>query len=125
MERTKVCYLSPPQLYALRYAVQPIDEAFDAESYLVGSALTRPDYRDVDVRMIMDDSAFGHLFGGELDQVHGRATALWTSLAVTYSRDLGRQTGLNIDFQMQARTIANRDHGERNALILPPPLAKA
>ena len=115
-------YLSPPQLHTLRQAMQPINEAFDDVAYLVGSVLTRPDYRDVDVRFIFDDDRFRHFFGPELDQHHGHATALWTSLAVTYSRELSRQTGLNVDFQFQARSVANdgsdRHAGTRDALMV-------
>ena len=117
-------YLSPPQLHTLRRAAEPLDEAFGGFGcYLVGSVLTRPDFRDVDVRCIVDDDDFRRLFGAELDQYHGHATALWTSLAVTYSRDLAAQTGLNIDFQIQAKSIANdgtsRHEGHRDALMVP------
>jgi hypothetical protein len=125
-ERFRPYYLSPPQIHTLREACTPINEAFDATCYLVGSVLTRPDFRDVDVRLILDDREFVRFFGTEMDQHHGRATALWTSIAVTYSRDIARQTNLNIDFQIQARSVANdssgRHDGSRIALFLPDPL---
>lgn len=118
-ERTRACYLGPVQRHRLEAAVAPINEAFDSMCYLVGSCLTRPDYRDVDVRLILDDGDFMRLFGFDLDQAHGRATALWTSLAVTYSRDLSALTGLEVDFQIQAVTSANaRELGERHALFV-------
>ena len=121
-DRTRACYLGPVQRYRLEAAVAPINEAFDSMAYLVGSCLTRPDYRDVDVRLILDDADFIRLFGADLDQAHGRATALWTSLAVTYSRDLSALTGLDIDFQIQAVTPANaKELGERHALFVTRP----
>ena len=122
--RDRAYYLSPPEMYALRRAVEPINEAFDNSAYLVGSVLHKPDFRDVDVRAILDDDHFRRLFGGELDQVHGRATALWTLLVTTISRDLAQQTGLRVDFQFQARSIANTEKykGERQFIGLPPHL---
>lgn len=69
--------------------------------YLVGSALTTADYRDVDLRLILHDEAYVHL-GVALSV--GRlnlAISLW-----------GRKvTGLPIDFQIQGITEANRDYG--------------
>lgn len=121
--RTRPCYLGPVQRHRLETAVAPINEAFDSMSYLVGSCLTRPDYRDVDVRLILDDTDFARLFGFDLNQHHGRATALWTSLAVTYSRDLSVQTGLEVDFQIQALTPTNaKESGERHALFVTKPM---
>ena len=123
----RFCYLSPAKLYLLRRYVEPIDEAFGAVgAILVGSCLTRPDYRDVDVRVVLTDDDFARLFGKELDQYHGRATALWTSLAVIYSHYLSSVTGLDIDFQIQAMSVANdgssRHAGRRDALCVPPPI---
>ncbi len=123
----RFCYLSPAKLHLLRRSVEPIDEAFDAVgTVLVGSVLTRSSYRDVDVRLILSDNDFQRLFGAELDQYHGLATALWTSLAVTYSHYLSSVTGLDVDFQIQAMSVANdgseRHTGIRDALIVPPPL---
>lgn len=121
----RACYLDPVQRYRLEQAVAPVNEAFDAMSYLVGSVLTRPDYRDVDVRLILDDAEFARLFGIKLYQGHGHATALWTSIAVTYSRDLSAQTGLDIDFQIQAMTSANFDDGQRHALFVAKSIERA
>ena len=43
-----------------------MEQAFGSICYLVGSATKRPDFRDVDVRMILDDEEFHALFGREL-----------------------------------------------------------
>ena len=121
--RNRACYLGPVQRHRLEVAVAPINEAFDSMSYLVGSCLTRPDYRDVDVRLILDDADFVRLFGPKLDQQYSRATALWISLATTYSRDLTALTSLPIDFQIQAMSVANEwEKGERHALFVTRPL---
>ena len=52
--RKKFCYVGAPAIFALETACRQITEAFDSYGvYLVGSALERPDWRDVDLRMIM------------------------------------------------------------------------
>jgi hypothetical protein len=83
---------------------------FPAEvAYLVGSALTTSDYRDVDVRLMLDDDAHKALASvvnlADLDL----SVSLW-----------GQQvTGLPIDFQVQRTTEANAEHkGRRHPLGL-------
>jgi len=55
-------YLSPPDFHRLNWACLPITEAFGTPPYLVGSSLTRPDFRDIDLRLILDDEAFDRMF---------------------------------------------------------------
>ena len=85
---------------------------FPAEvAYLVGSALTTAEHRDVDVRLMLDDDAYQALTGVVcLDDIN-LAVSLW-----------GQQvTGLPIDFQIQ-RTAEWNDlpHGRRHPLGLRP-----
>lgn len=78
--------------------------------YLVGSSLLRPDYRDVDVRLIVEDVRFAKLKKRVHIQQLGLAVSLWGQ----------RATGLPIDFQVQQRTEANRIHdGQRRPLDMP------
>ena len=69
--------------------------------YLVGSCLERPDFRDVDIRVILDDKRFKQLFGDE-----GR-DPLRHLVQVAISEHYVKATGLRIDFQIQQRTSAN------------------
>ena len=78
--------------------------------YLVGSSLQRPDWRDIDVRLIIADSDFAKLKKRVHIQHLGLAVSLWGQ----------RATGLPIDFQVQQRTEANRVHDGKP---LPRPLA--
>ena len=77
--------------------------------YLVGSVMARADYRDVDIRVIVQDRKFDSLFRGRLEAVRflNRAFSVW-----------GRQeTGLPIDFQVQRQAEANAEFdGPRNAM---------
>ena len=66
-DKWKPHYLPAQPYLALNRAVGTVDRGLDAlGTFLVGSCLERPDFRDVDVRTIMADEAFDKLFpGGE------------------------------------------------------------
>lgn len=117
--RRKVNYVGAPAVFALELACQHINEAFgDYGCYLVGSALERPDWRDIDVRFIMPDEAFAQLFP---DTNVSPGTWLhhprWLLLTTSISAWLKAQTGLPVDFQIQPQSHANDRHkGPRHAL---------
>ena len=77
--------------------------------YLVGSVLDDPNYRDVDIRLILDDDAFARLSALIDVRRLGFVVSLW-----------GQQvTGLRIDFQIQEQTTANEEFkGPRHAIGL-------
>lgn len=91
-------------------------EAFGAVAYLVGSAFRGKAWRDVDVRVLIDDEEYAGMGLGD----PGRGNAKWAALCLAFS-ELGRQmTGLPIDFQIQQRSHANDAHGgPRQPLIAP------
>jgi hypothetical protein len=101
-------YLSQLQLFHLDQACSVIRQAFGHRGgpYLVGSAQTRPDFRDVDVRLILDDEDFDAL-----------DSMVRIFINLTTSAWLSQRTGLPIDFQIQQQTAANANHpGRRNPL---------
>src|SRR3546814_6981560 len=50
--RKKFCYVGAPEIFKLELACHDLVQAFDSYGvYLVGSALQRPDWRDVDLRL--------------------------------------------------------------------------
>ena len=101
---------SPRQMFILDEACRPIAEAFDETPYLVGTAVSRQEYRDVDVRLILDDYQYDRLVA-----VAGRDLVAFLSLAI--GEYLAARTGLPIDFQVQQMTAANERHtGSRNPL---------
>lgn len=75
---------------------------FDEAPFLVGSVMTTPEYRDVDLRLILDDETFDATYAGKRAKVRllNRAISTWGQ----------RETGLPIDFQIQRRSEANRLH---------------
>jgi hypothetical protein len=120
--RTKAVYIGAPACFVLEEAIRPVCEAFRAYNeaggcYVVGSALERADWRDVDVRLMMPDDVFAREFprAGQ----HWEHNARWLLLTVAISEYLSKRTGLPIDFQFQPRTHANAKHkGRRNAIGL-------
>jgi len=111
---TRANYIGAPEFFELNQACRSIAEAFPAGGvYLVGSALTTRDHRDVDVRCILPDDDFARMFpngGGTYD-------AYWSLLCVAISHLLAKRTGLKIDFQIQQMTKANQEFpGARSAL---------
>lgn len=116
--RKKFVHIGAPACFALELAIQPICQAFHSYGvYVVGSALERADWRDVDLRMIMADEDFAKEFPDVGD--HWEFDAKWLLLTVAISEHLRKLTGLPIDFQFQPQTHANERHkGPRNAIGL-------
>jgi hypothetical protein len=117
-------FLPVPQKFNLSAACRFICEAFPGGGvYLVGSCLEKRDYRDVDVRVILDDQEFDRLFPTLVPEGEQRPTpqldATWSLLCTAISLWLGQHSGLPIDFQIQRQTQANEEFkGRRHALGL-------
>ncbi len=71
-------------------------------------AWKRPDWRDVDVRLMMTDEAFAALFpDARLEHARWEFDPRWLLMTASISAWLAAQTGLPIDFQFQPMTFAN------------------
>ena len=82
-----------------------------APPYLVGSALVRPDYRDIDLRLILPDDRGAQLDGGE--------PKIRLLLNIVLSDFVARAANLPapVDFQIQSMSKANvPEHGSRNPM---------
>jgi hypothetical protein len=118
--KIKGIHIGAPACFMLEEAIRPVCAAFGAYQgsggcYVVGSSLERPDWRDVDVRLMLDDAAFVREFpnAGE----HWEHDARWLLLTIALSEYLSKRTGLPIDFQFQPQTLTNARHkGRRNAI---------
>ena len=114
-KRERSCYLGVQDLYNLNLNCIAIEKLYGFGVYLVGSVLTRLDYRDVDVRCILEDDEFDRMFGN--DSMTEKRVRFHS---VTISEWLRSRTSLPIDFQFQRQTEANRDfQGTRSALGIP------
>ena len=124
--RKKPIYVGAPACFALEQCCQHINDAFKTDGpgytggcYLVGSALERQDWRDIDVRYIMPDEQFAQMFPHCGAEGHWESDPRWLLLIVSISGWLCSATGLPIDFQIQPQTHANERHkGQRSALGL-------
>lgn len=114
---TRANYLPAPAFFKLDHACQYINSALgDFGCFLVGSSMERKDWRDVDVRFVMEDANFDRLFP-DIGDMNPSKCALWSLMCVTISDWLSNQTGLPIDFQIQRQNRANTLHtGPRSAL---------
>lgn len=109
-------YIPAPHYFNLNNACRVLNDAFDSVGvFLVGSALERQDFRDVDVRCILDDEEFERLFPNAVGSPPNHA--LWSIMCVSISLYLSEQSKLPVDFQIQQMTAANKKHdGKRSAL---------
>jgi hypothetical protein len=108
----------PAQLLLHEFGSQ-VWSAFGKPPYHVGSSLENKTWRDVDVRLILDDDEYEAWGLGKPNLPHQNAK--WVALCLAFSA-LGKQmTGLPIDFQIQQRTRANSEYtGMRSALGIVP-----
>lgn len=110
--KKRASYLSVSQAYTLNQTCTVLARAFGMRTYQVGSSLERADYRDVDLRCILDDHVFDRMFvsiGSASHHLMNVALSDW----------LAARTALPIDFQFQRRTEANDEfNGIRNAMGL-------
>lgn len=118
-------YIGAPEAFHLNNLCTMLNEAFGFNNYLVGSSLTKRDYRDVDIRCIMDDEEFDTLFPDSKRNPDAGSwvhDAKWSLICASISEWLSKRSGLPIDFQIQRRTQANEQYPSpehlRNAMGL-------
>lgn len=87
-----------------------VRDAFGEAPYLVGSATTTKDWRDVDVRLMLDDDQFYRLFPGITRPWWAHPG--WSLLCTALSEHAKAVTGLPVDFQIQSVSHANATYPE-------------
>ena len=109
----------PTQLLLNEFGSRIID-AFDEIPFHVGSSLwNKIGWRDVDVRLILDDEQYENMGFGDPRRCHQNEK--WIAMCLAFSL-LGKyMTGLPVDFQIQQMTHANENFkGKRSALGMVP-----
>lgn len=97
-----------PQALLLEEFGSQVWSAFGCPPYMVGSATHSKNWRDVDIRLILDDAEYEKLQLG--DPKYGSRNGKWVALCLAFSA-LGKQiTGLPIDFQIQQQSEANKEY---------------
>lgn len=104
-------YLLVSEVELLRAWGRELYHAFGEMPYLVGSALRTKDWRDVDVRIMLDGDKYDMLIRYINPRILNLSLSLWGQKA----------TGLPIDCQVQQVWSANEDYGDqpRDPLALP------
>ena len=94
-------------------------DAFDEIPYQVGSSIVEKVWRDVDVRVMLDDEVYTKMFG---DPERAHDNPRWITYCLAFSALGVEMTGLPIDFQVQPRTWANATFpsGFRSAIGIVP-----
>lgn len=112
-----------PQGMLLNQFGEILRDAFGEVAYQVGSSLGEKTsgWRDVDVRLMLDDEIWEAMALGNPADSHGNQK--WRALCIVFSNYGRHLTGLPIDFQLQQRTHANTEYsgekgGNRSALII-------
>lgn len=114
MSKKRKSGLTTLDLYRLEQACRPVWQAF-GDTYLVGTAQTGGEYRDVDVRTILDDAEFDRRFGINHNDESVDGRMFWALVCSSVGVWLADQTGLPVDYQIQRKTEANEKYqGERN-----------
>lgn len=90
-------------------------DAFGSPPYLVGSAMHGKKWRDIDIRVILDDKEWEEWEFGDPKIPNKKHRVFNMAFA-----ELGRRmTGLPVDFQIQQRTFANEHYKDvRSALFV-------
>lgn len=117
-KRKKTSYVGVPAIFELTMACNVLIRAYGASIYHVGSSLQRPDWRDVDLVMILDDADFAREFpNAPLHSAAWEHDPKWLVLTVSLSKWLAKKAGVPVDFKFQPRTFANERHtGPRNQI---------
>jgi len=78
--------------------------------------MERPDWRDIDLRLMMPDDEFEKEFpeAGKVVENRWEFDAKWLLLTIAISERLSKQTGLPVDFQFQPISNGNGPwHGKK------------
>lgn len=113
-DKWRANYVPAPAMFNLNACCRLINDALGNQfgCYLVGSSTRTRDYRDVDVRYIMEDAAFDRMFPGATPGPY-LMQPLWALLCTSVSTWLRQQTGLPVDFQIQRQTQANEEYSRK------------
>lgn len=103
-ERRRSSYLLLTDFERLEEWCRNVRIVFDGNHpYMVGSVHDSPDFRDVDLRLMVEDAVYDVVYADPVKvRLVNRAISTWGQ----------RETGLPIDFQVQRMTEANEAYGK-------------
>lgn len=104
----RATFLNMTQYRLLEDWAMTFDVAGNEVLYLVGSALTDPAWRDVDVRLILDDAEYGALDDAVSIRRLNFLVSMWAESV----------TRLPVDFQVQSSSDSRAFDGRRHPLAM-------
>ena len=117
--RYKTSHVGVPALFELTRGCHLITRGWGNHTcYHVGSSLDRPDWRDVDIVMMLPDEVFKREFpNAPLHSAAWEHDAKWLVTTIALSKWLTERSGVQVDFKFQPVTFANDKHdGPRNPI---------
>lgn len=104
--------IGSPACLLLDHWARMLREVFGVEAYHVGSSATSKTWRDVDVRVILEDDDYEAWFGaGSIGR--GSINPKWSAICTAFSLWGREVTGLPIDFQVQARSAVKESDWDK------------
>lgn len=100
----------PQSLYLDHWAYH-VGKCFKNTCYLVGSALESKQWRDIDVRIIMEDSEWEQWFGPTRNGTS--CNIKWSAMMAAFSAWGKETTGLPIDFQIHFRSAVKESDWDK------------
>lgn len=92
-----------------------VHAAFGHHPYHVGSSVFNKTWRDVDVRLILEDEEYACMGLGDPKRPHENSK--WVALTLAFSALGKAMTGLPIDFQIQQQSHANENYSQKEGCI--------
>jgi hypothetical protein len=89
--------------------------AFGDYPYHVGSSVFKKQWRDVDVRLILEDAEYERMGLGDPQYPHHNKK--WVALTLAFAALGKSMTGLSIDFQIQQQTNANTTYSQKDGCV--------
>lgn len=110
-------FVGAPAFFKLELACQTLTRAFGSWGcYHCGSSRQRKDWRDVDVRYVLDDKEFARLFP-DAQESRWESDPRWLVMTIAISEWLSKETGLPIDFQFQKWSHVQECHNKEREPI--------
>jgi hypothetical protein len=89
--------------------------AFGDYPYHVGSSVFKKQWRDVDVRLILEDEEYERMGLGDPKYAHHNKK--WVALTLAFAALGKAMTGLPIDFHIQQQTDANATYSQEDGCV--------
>jgi hypothetical protein len=108
-------YVGMPRALYLKMYAEFIDDIFDTNIYLVGSALKRKNWKDIDVVAVLSDQRWeSYGFGDPQKRFYNKRWAAYCMSLSSFGKQL---IGCEVDFQIHQESYTLIHEGDPKLLI--------